>query len=232
MNFVQTDVTNWTSLVAAFKSAINYSHNSSIDVVVAVAGLFGAPFILPNEEPASLDGDPPPPPTAGPVFDVNIKGVYYTSKLAQHYFGLNPPRSPETKGKKSLIVMGSLLGYIEMPEVVDYPTSKWAVRGFFREARGPMERSGYRINLIAPWIMDTPMSKDFCEMFRSHDIAVGNPRDVVTAVIRCATDESISGTYVCLKKMPGHIGTDFITDAKVRRASAGCWRYGDFRLDG
>ena len=163
-------------------------------MVLQKAARFGAPFILPNEEPASLDRDPPPPPTAGPVFDVNIKSVYYTSKLAQHYFGLNPTRSPETKEKKSLIVMGSLLGYIEMPEVVDYPTSKWAVRGFFREMRGPMERSGYRINLIAPWIMDTPMSKEFCEMFRAHDIAVGNPRDVVTAVIRCATDESISGT--------------------------------------
>ncbi|KAK4690317.1 hypothetical protein P7C71_g6446, partial [Lecanoromycetidae sp. Uapishka_2] len=97
VNFVQTDVTDWTSQVAAFKSAIKYSHNSSIDVVVAVAGLFGAPFILPNEEPASLDHDPPPPPTAGPVFDVNIKGVYYTSKLAQHYFSLNPSESPERR---------------------------------------------------------------------------------------------------------------------------------------
>ena len=195
MNFVQTDVTDWSSLTNAFKSAINYSNTNSIDCVVAVAGLFGAPFDLPNEEPASLNKDPPQPPTAGAVFDVNVKGVYYTAKLAQHYFGLKSTSGDQLEGRKSFIVMGSLAGYMEFPQVADYPTSKWAVRGLFRAIRAPMERQGYRVNLIAPWIMDTPMSKDFCDLFRSQDIPVGNPNDVVTAVLRCATDDSISGKY-------------------------------------
>ncbi|KAL9630779.1 MAG: hypothetical protein Q9164_006246 [Protoblastenia rupestris] len=193
VNFTQADVTDWASLTAAFKSTITYSHTQSLDIVVAVAGLFGAPFILPYEEPASLDNDPTEPPTTGPVIDVNIKGVYYTCKLAQHYFGLKGTHNASPTPRKSLIVMGSLAGYFEFPQVVDYPLSKWAVRGLFRAIRPVMEDQGYRMNLIAPWIMDTPMSADFVALFRSQDIPVGNPQDVVDAAVRCATDDSIVG---------------------------------------
>ena len=56
-----------------------------------------------------------------------------------------------------------------------------------------MEDMGYRTNLVAPTIMDTPMSKPFADMCRVQGIPVGNIRDVVSAVIRCAADEFLNG---------------------------------------
>lgn len=81
-----TDVTNWTSQVSAFKSAIAFTDRTGdhIDVVVAAAGLGGSNFTSQREEPPSMEKDPPPPPLAGPTFDVNAKGAYFTSKLAEH----------------------------------------------------------------------------------------------------------------------------------------------------
>ena len=187
-------MTDWQSQVNAFKSAIEFSSGRSIDVVVAAAGVPGQAFITQDEEPPSLEKDPPQPRSVGLNLDVNAKGVYYTSKLAQHYFALPP--SSETKAapdfRKALVVISSLAGYLELDNV-DYTASKWAIRGLFRSIRSKMEDLGYRINLIAPWIMDTPMSKDFADMCRKIGFPVGDADDVAKAVIRCAADHTLYG---------------------------------------
>ena len=194
LNYVATDVTDWNSQVQAFKSAIRFSGLDRIDIVVAAAGLGGVDFFSPKDEQPSLDVDPPLPPLAGPTFDVNAKGVYFTSKLAQHYFALpdNSPEGIKVKLRKSLILISSLAGYLEI-NAADYTASKWAVRGLFRCIRSKMEDLGYRTNLIAPWVMDTPMSKSLADTCRKNGIAVGNAKDVAEAVVRCATDDSICG---------------------------------------
>ena len=187
-------MTEWQSQVNAFKSAINFSERKSIDIVVAAAGVGARPFVTEGEEPPSLDTDPPPPESADLSIDVNAKGVYYTSKLAQHYFALRPSSeigaTPELR--KCLVVMSSLAGYLELNEAA-YTTSKWAVRGLFRSTRSKMEDLGYRMNLIAPWVMDTPMSKPLADVCREQGFPVGDANDVAKAVIRCAADDSICG---------------------------------------
>lgn len=189
-----TDVTDWQSQVNAFKSAIKFSSRKSIDIVVAAAGVAGQPFVAPDEEKPSLENDPPLPRSADRNLDVNAKGVYYTSKLAQHYFAL-PPSSqtkPTSKFRKCLVVISSLAGYLEL-EDADYTASKWAIRGLFRSARSTMEDLGYRMNLIAPWVMDTPMSKGLAATCRMNGLPVGDAEDVAKAVIRCAADDTICG---------------------------------------
>ena len=192
-----TDVTDWQSQMNAFKSAINFSSRKSLDIVVAAAGVAGQPFIGKNEEPPSLEQDPPQPPSAHLSLDVNAKGVYYTSKLAQHYFALPSLSHPKatTKFRKCLVVICSLAGYLEIGDV-DYTTSKWAVRGLFRSARWKMEDLGYRMNLIAPWVMDTPMSKGLAEECRINGLPVGDANDVAKAVIRCVADDTICGKKI------------------------------------
>lgn len=199
LNYVSTNVTDWQSQVNAFKSALNFSDSKSIDIVVAAAGVGGQPFITDAEEPPSLDKDPPPPRSADLNIDVNAKGVYYTSKLAQHYFAL-PPSSqigstPELR--KCLVVISSLAGYLELNSA-DYTASKWAIRGLFRSTRSKMEDLGYRVNLIAPWIMDTPMSKSLADMCRKEGFPVGDANDVAKAVVRCAADDSICGRALAI----------------------------------
>lgn len=194
VNVVATDVTQWASQVQAFKSAIAFSGSNSIDIVVAAAGLGGANFISPEDKAPTLHDDPPEPRHVGPTLDVNIKGVYFTSKLAQHYFAIPPASSDTIKKapKKSLVVISSLAGYLQL-NATDYTASKWAVRGLFRSIRSRMEDLGYRVNLIARWVMDTPMSKGLADICRQHGFPVGDVRDVAHAVIRCALDDSIRG---------------------------------------
>lgn len=194
LNYVYTDATDWQSQVCALKSAIICSNRKTIDIVVAAAGVGGQPFIVGDEEPPSLDKDPPLPRSACLNIDVNAKGVYYTSKLAQHYFALPPsPHAIATPDfRKCLIVISSLAGYLELNDA-DYTASKWAVRGLFRSTRSKMEDLGYRINLIAPWVMDTPMSKGLADMCRKKGFPVGNADDVAKAVIRSVVDDSICG---------------------------------------
>lgn len=194
-HFVRTDVSDWSSQVSAFKSAIAFSKRDSIDIVVAVAGLPGTTFVESQEEAPSLDKDPPEPKLAGPTFDVNAKGVYYTTKLAQHYFALKP-KSPDSLPaiRKSVILISSLAGYLEI-NCGDYTSTKWAVRGLFRSVRSKMEDLGYRVNLIAPWVMDRPMSKSLADFNRKHGFPVGDANDVAKAVIRCAADDDISGEF-------------------------------------
>ncbi|KAK4693766.1 hypothetical protein P7C71_g3692, partial [Lecanoromycetidae sp. Uapishka_2] len=194
INFVPTDVSDWESQVKAFKAAIKYSNSNSIDVVVAGAGVAGIPFVENKDEAPSLEKDPPLPLRSAANFDVNAKGAYYTSKLAQHYFALPylSPSSKDRRFRKCLVVISSLAGYLELNDV-DYTASKWAVRGLFRSARSQMEDLGYRINLIAPWVMDTPMAKGLVDVCRRQGFPVGEPKSVADAVIRCAADDSICG---------------------------------------
>ena|SRR5271170_4094475 len=49
-----------------------------------------------------------------------------------------------------------------------------------------------RLNLIAPWIMDAPMSQTEVAIFRSVDVPIGRIEDVVDAVGPCVTDEKIT----------------------------------------
>ncbi|KAL8793650.1 MAG: hypothetical protein Q9195_003802 [Heterodermia aff. obscurata] len=192
INFVRTDVTDWNLQVQAFKSAITFAGSNSIDVVIASAGLPGERFYSDQEETPSLNQDPPVPRAAGPTLAVNAQGAYYTSKLAQHYFALPSTSEDLVRYKKCLILISSIAGYLEIV-ASDYTASKWAVRGLFRSIRSKMEDLGHRVNLIAPWVMDTPMSKGFAEICRTNGVPVGDAKDVADAVVRCATDETICG---------------------------------------
>ncbi len=193
INFVHTDVTDWKSQINAFKSAVAFGQRNRIDVVVASAGVSGILFV-PDKETPSLEKDPTLPSASDRAFDVNAKGVYYTCKLAQYYFSL-PEASEDDQSpsyRKSLVVISSLAGYLELSNS-DYTASKWAARGMFRAERSTMEDKGHRINLIAPWVMDTPMSRGFADICRSKGIPVGDANHVTDAVIRCVADESICG---------------------------------------
>lgn len=129
--------------------------------------------------------------------DINAVGVYYTSKLAQHYFALPSMADSNSEYKKNLVLIGSIGGYLEIV-ACDYTASKWAVRGLFRAIRSKMEDLGHRVNLIAPWVMDTPMSKDFANQLRQNNIPVGDANNVTEAVVRCAADETICGEFATI----------------------------------
>lgn len=190
-------MTSWSSQINAFKSAIEFAGVGTIDIVVAVAGILGKPFELFKEEQPSLERDPHLPTTVERVIDTNLKGSYFTSQLAPYYFGLPSTSGEESTVRKSLTLFGSVVSYYDFPHSPDYSASKWATRGLFRAIRTPMEQQGYRVNLIAPGITDTPLLGDLKAFFVQSGFPIGDPKDVAETVVRCAADDAICGRAIC-----------------------------------
>lgn len=91
------------------------------------------------------------------MIDVNITGVLYTTKLAGWYFTRH--HSDPLDG--CVILISSIMGYIDTQSSAIYAASKFAVRGVMRCVR----RKGIlRVNCIAPWLVQTPpnpLKRDF-----------------------------------------------------------------------
>ena len=116
--FVRCDTTDWESSAAAFKHAANFSPSKTIDVAILFAGTDGerrglVDLVLDQPEP-SLEGDPTPARPAHKAIDVNLIGEYISTYLALHYFRL-PAKTGQQQFKKSLILISSLTGYMDLP---------------------------------------------------------------------------------------------------------------------
>ncbi|KAK1761629.1 hypothetical protein QBC33DRAFT_582249 [Phialemonium atrogriseum] len=180
--FVKCDVTNWEEQVNVFKVAREKAPNGRIDVVIANAGIYG---------PDALDGldDPEPKKPATKLLDVNLIGVIYTSKLAGWYF------HHQDEGDCCLILISSIMGYIDTQGSSVYSAAKHGVRGLMACLR----RKGLvRVNSVAPWFIATPiLPESFIKstggQFEAMGVDFATEDDAVTAVVRLMTDTSING---------------------------------------
>lgn len=163
VTFIQCDVTDWTSSVAAFKHAVNFSPRKTLDIAALFAGVGGDGSNLvkqverDNPEP-SLDKDPVEPSTK--IVEINLDGQVKSAKLALHYFRLPAAtNAPEVApGKKSLFLVSSLAGYVDY-DSTHYCVSKYGVRGLFRSLRIASKDPGnnFTVNIVAPGYTPTPM---------------------------------------------------------------------------
>ncbi|KAI9839209.1 MAG: hypothetical protein M1819_003202 [Sarea resinae] len=194
--FVQADVTDWDASVAAFKAAIQFSPHKAIDIVVPNAGLTAHSLLmeLKNTKP-SLEVDPERPPIN--TIEVDLIGVYYTAKLALHYFGL-PPSENAPKGKKQIVFISSLGGYLELSGLADYMASKFGVRGLWKALRSSITTLGIQTNLIAPTFMRTPMTKAIAADLEAKGVRFGRIEDAVDAMMRLASDDRIDGRAIAV----------------------------------
>ncbi|KIX01251.1 uncharacterized protein Z518_08976 [Rhinocladiella mackenziei CBS 650.93] len=203
VQFVRCDVTSWDSQVAAFRAALNFSPTKTLDVVAAFAGVDGFDHIVDHvsRSEVSVEGPPPPIPSVAPI-EVNLKGAYYTSTLALHYFRLKPQGGtvPTLTPSKSLTIVSSLAGYIDDTHSTPYTASKFGSRGLFRALRAHAHNQlNVRVNTIAPWAMKTPMIEAALERMAEFGIMPSKgitlvEHDVLTqALTRIAVDEGIHG---------------------------------------
>ena len=107
---------------------------------------------------SSLDSDPTPARPAHRALDINLIGVYISTYLALHYFRL-PSKAGSADFKKSLVLISSMTGYMDLPYNTGYATSKYAIRGMFRSIRSMTHKVGARVNNIAPGYVLTPLTK-------------------------------------------------------------------------
>lgn len=204
IQFVHCDVVSFASQVAAFKSAVEFGGNK-LDIVVPSAGIIAERnlFDMAADVEPSLDVAPPEPGFS--AVDVNLKGVYYSSYLALHYFRI--PRQPDDTFKKSLILIASIAGYLSFPPSTTYSMSKFGVRGLFWGIRSKASEQDppVRVNLVGPWFVETPMiahgTGAMGETSLSKLVGYAPMEGVVDAVVRLGVDESVHGRAVGC--MPG-----------------------------
>jgi 5'-hydroxyaverantin dehydrogenase len=199
VTFVECNTTDWPASVKAFKHAINFSPDGTLDIAILFAGTDGARTGLVDEvlrgpEP-SLEDKPIEP--KHNAIDVNLVGEYLSTSLALHYFRLPGGASR----KKSLILVSSMTGYIDLPYKTDYSVPKYGIRGLFRSIRSQAHHVNARVNNLVPAYILTPLTK------KVHQIEhPGEPSKatgfvlpwapieyVVEACARCAVDDSLDG---------------------------------------
>jgi 5'-hydroxyaverantin dehydrogenase len=197
VNFIHCDVTDYESQYAAFKSALAFGNNT-LDIVIANAGIIAQKSL--TEQIAQHEFDPhaiPPPPGMSGL-DVNLKGVYFTSYLALHFFRAPPP--PNTPPfKKSIVMVASSAGYAGYPYSATYAMSKFGVRGLFYGTRDSAARfnPAVRVNLIAPWFIKTAMTTGDSADHPTFDTFGFAPIELVSdAIVRLGGDEEIRGRAV------------------------------------
>lgn len=186
--FVECDIRNWDQQVAMFETAKKRSPSTSVDVVIANAGISRSSgdslWTLddPNEEPTKPNLN---------IVDVNLKGSLYTWKLAVYYFR----KQPETDDRdRCFIITGSMVAFIDSPANWEYTTTKYGLRGFMRTVRRSSWEQGVRITYVAPcWIKSAIRTAEYEQWLKDRGIEFGEQEDVANCMMRIACDKSING---------------------------------------
>ncbi|KAJ9615809.1 hypothetical protein H2200_001886 [Cladophialophora chaetospira] len=198
VSFVHCDTADWESSVAAFKHAASFGLRKTLDVAILNAGIEGdkgsiADQVLAAPEP-SLESDiiPTRPPRRGTA--VNFLGVYDNCWLALHYMRL-PAQAGPANASKSLIMTGSLASYADMPTNTDYNAAKFGVRGIFRGLRHSAAAMNVRVNMIAPYWVNTPLVQSVMPAIEATGVKLSwtSVDFVVDAMVRSAVDEKAGG---------------------------------------
>ncbi|KAL9083516.1 MAG: hypothetical protein Q9165_008497 [Trypethelium subeluteriae] len=205
---MRCDVREWSDQLSLFETAISVAPRKRVDIVIANAGLGGAndPMMLnqgtlwnsmsiviavslligktdPEETPQEPDLN---------IIDVNIRGVFYTTRLATHYLKRFKRQDEETD--RCLILKGSMAGYIDWPRSHQYPASKSAIRHLMKCMRHTSRDDGIRVNVVAPAFVDTGViPAAFKTKLTAAGMEFAEVEDAVSAVLRIACDPTIHG---------------------------------------
>jgi 5'-hydroxyaverantin dehydrogenase len=208
VQFTKTDTTSFASQLAGFKAAVAFSPNSTLDIVLASAGLTGTGVHAWLAQ-ASQNADADPSPPSITTLDVNLTGVFYSTHLALHYF--KKTAKTGSLSSKQLILISSLAGYAPIDKVADYNASKFGVRGMWKAIRHSTTILGddappFRTNLVAPTFIRTNMTQTIEPGLQSMGISLGEVEDVTAGVMRLACDETISGRAIAIAARGKEVG--------------------------
>ncbi|KAH9206364.1 hypothetical protein DL95DRAFT_375393 [Leptodontidium sp. 2 PMI_412] len=173
--FVQTDVTDYASVLNLFDTA--WKKYGRVDVAISNAGVqeVGGWF----EKGLDLEGVRKPPTK---TIDVNLLGTLYFSRIAAVYLSQSP--SPKDK---SLLLLSSTAGFKETPGLFTYSASKHGVLGLLRSLRPYLPKThGVRTNAICPWMTDTVMVKGIRDAWMQNKLPVNTPEGVARVVVEVA----------------------------------------------
>jgi NAD(P)-dependent dehydrogenase (short-subunit alcohol dehydrogenase family) len=136
--FVECDVTDYDSLVAAVAAAEEFG---GIDVMVNNAGIFQGEEFL-SDDDSTFDR----------IMDINVRGVYYGSRAAIS-------EMVDADGG-SVVNLSSVAGLRGSGDFVSYCTSKGAVRLMTYALADRFGPDGVRVNAIHPGLIETTMTTE------------------------------------------------------------------------
>ena len=175
---VQGDITRLEDIDRLYAEVAR--ETGGFDVLVAAAGVLAAEAIGEVTE-AGYDT----------TFGINARGPLF---LVQK--GL-----PLLRDNGSIVLIGSIAGFMGFPAYSTYSASKAAVRSFARTWMADLKGRGIRVNTISPGPIETPMitsqgSDAKVERLREQFIAaiplgrMGRPVDVANVALFLGSDES------------------------------------------
>jgi NAD(P)-dependent dehydrogenase (short-subunit alcohol dehydrogenase family) len=96
------------------------------------------------------------------VMAINFRGVWLCEKYELQYMQKQEPRAVKFDSKSilergSIINVSSILGFMAMPHLGIYNSSKHAILGLTRTDAIDYAKNGIRINAVAPGFIDTPL---------------------------------------------------------------------------
>lgn len=94
---------------------------------------------------------------------------------------------------KAITLICSTGAYWPVPTADVYNASKGAVRSLFHTLRGWFADRGIRLNMLAPWLIRTPMSAVGLDVLQGAGYPVCEPEMVARAAMHLAADRGIAG---------------------------------------
>lgn len=194
--FAAADVTSWSSLVKAFKAAVEFGPEKTLDIVILAAGI-GGDYVTNWLKDSKTDENGDPVDIGQRVLDVNLGGVFNAAHLALYYFKKHPG---DPKRDKQIVFLSSMAGYVSFTTVPDYCSAKWGVRGIFRALRGAhhvlgAEAPRLRCNLLAPNMIKTDMTRRYWDYYDKNGLKMGTVEDCAHVVLRMCADPKVIGTH-------------------------------------
>lgn len=131
------------------------------------------------------------------VMDLNVKGVFHTSKVAAELMA--------QQGGGVILNTSSMVSFHAQPGGCAYPVSKFAVNGLTLSLARELAPKGIRVNAVAPGITETDMVKALPKemidpLIRQIPLGrLGQPEDIANAFVFLASPEASYITGVVLK---------------------------------
>lgn len=187
------DVGSFESQVSLLREALEFFPRNEIDVFVPCAGILEHPTQINPQDPAGLaDLKSPPADMASRIININLAAVFRGVMLVSRY-GMGLHKDSRSGPPKSIVLIASLAGYCGAEGSVEYTTAKFGVRGILRGLRKQLAGLGVRLNAVAPFYVETPMTVDASAVLKQAGIPIASIDHVVEATIRLATDDQAWG---------------------------------------
>ncbi|KAH7095539.1 putative 3-hydroxyacyl-CoA dehydrogenase [Paraphoma chrysanthemicola] len=174
--YLNSNAAEYLDILKLFQEA--HKRFGAVDHAVSNAGIY-EPKPDPFDVALDLESVKEVPSTT--VFDVNVRGTAYFSRIASVYLRQNAAAADD----KSLILISSVSGVICPPDTPFYNTSKSAVTGLARTLAQSLPAShNIRVNTVCPSLTRTPLaSVHMLPFYEKHNIPFNEASDIADVVL-------------------------------------------------